>query len=70
MVYEGRGIHFSRIIWRVDSLTRGMVQGYKLSDRDRRFLDLVVKRYPPKPTDSCMSFHVEQCLKTNALLNP
>lgn len=62
---------FSRIIWRVDGLTRRIgAGGYRLSPRDVRFLELVRAAYPPTHSDGCMDFHVQNCLDTNKLLNP
>lgn len=62
-------VSFSRRLWRVDSLTRIIHQGYQLTPRDLRFLDLLEKKYPPTPTDGCMEFHIQNCRSSNSLLN-
>lgn len=56
---------FSRAVGRVDEFTMRIYQGYVLSARDLRFLDLVEKKYPPKPKDSCIQFHVNNCRRVN-----
>lgn len=60
---------FSRAIGRVDEFTRSIYEGYKLSARDLRFLDLVERKYPATPKDGCMIFHVNNCRRVNDLLN-
>lgn len=68
--YSPRGAHafilyrddwvFSLFLHRCHCLIQKMLRGRGLRDRDIRFLEKAVKRYPATAKDCCMEFHVGQ----------
>ena len=67
MVFRG-DIRFSRFMHWIGYLNMRMGRYGPvglLKDRERRYLDRALAAYPPEPKDSCMEFHVRNCLEMN-----
>jgi hypothetical protein len=64
MVFRG-DIRFSRFLHWIGYLNGRMTRlGSEglLKVRERRYLDRALEQYPPEPKDSCMAFHVRNCV--------
>lgn len=59
---------FNAYIHRIEHLCFAVRKGKALRERDKRFLDVAVRRFPPTEGDSCIPWRVERLLETNRLM--